>query len=143
MRIHLASGEHKRVEFSLAGRDLSYFDVRTQTWKAEPGTYRIEVGASSRDIRLQYKYVLAPGWQENRCDPASALTLDTPLPLVMERCGEQILGALGPLAQTPQVMMVWGYALAESLPLRDLDRFLPDIFTRAKLEELEALLAQA
>ncbi len=142
-RISLAPGENKHVEFCLSGRDLSYFDVRTKEWKADQDTYYMEVGASSRDIRLTCEHALASAWQENPFVPEQALTLDTPLPIVMARCGEQLLDTLGPLAQTPQFMMVWGYALAESLPLRNLNQYLPDIFTSAKLEELEILLSNA
>ena len=32
---------------------LSGFDVKSGTWKLEPGMYRIEVGAASDDLNLQ------------------------------------------------------------------------------------------
>jgi hypothetical protein len=32
---------------------LSVFDVKSDTWKLEPGKYRIEVGAASDDLKLQ------------------------------------------------------------------------------------------
>ncbi len=140
-RVHLAPGECRRIEFPITGRDLSYFDVRTQTWQADVGTYRIEVGASSRDIRLTATYALTAAWQERAFDPTQALTLDTPLPLIMARCGDRIMGALGPMAQMPQVMMIWKYGLDESLTLRDLNELLPDTFTDARLQELATFLA--
>ncbi|KAI0480749.1 glycoside hydrolase family 3 protein [Xylariaceae sp. FL0804] len=40
------------VRFKLTRRDLSAWDVAAQAWRVRPGTYRVEVGASSRDIRL-------------------------------------------------------------------------------------------
>ena len=141
-RLHLGPEEQMHVEFSVSGRDLGYFDVRAREWKADAGTYCLEVGASSRDIRLRHEYDLAPGWQESRFAPGQALTLDTPLPLVMLRCGERMMGAMGLLAHMPQVMMIWGYAMTEGLSLRDMSRFLPDTFTEARLAEWEALLAQ-
>jgi beta-glucosidase len=33
--------------------DLSYWNDNTQSWYAEPGTFNVLVGSSSRDIRLQ------------------------------------------------------------------------------------------
>ena len=45
-------GETKPVQFKLTPRDFAYFDVAGQQWKADPGEYQIEIGASSRDIRL-------------------------------------------------------------------------------------------
>lgn len=47
----LAPGETKTVEFTVTPRDLAYFDVPGEQWKADPGEYEIEIGASSRDIR--------------------------------------------------------------------------------------------
>ena len=31
---------------------LSVFDVKSDSWKLEPGMYRIEVGAASDDLKL-------------------------------------------------------------------------------------------
>jgi beta-glucosidase len=33
--------------------DLAYWDTRVDTWVVEGGTYAVEVGASSRDLRLR------------------------------------------------------------------------------------------
>jgi len=32
---------------------LAFYDVTARNWKAEAGGYQIEVGTSSRDLRLQ------------------------------------------------------------------------------------------
>jgi hypothetical protein len=32
---------------------MSVFDVKSDSWKLEPGMYRIEVGAASDDLKLQ------------------------------------------------------------------------------------------
>jgi beta-glucosidase len=50
-KVALVPGETKAVEFTVTPRDLAYFDVPGGQWKADPGEYEIEVGASSRDIR--------------------------------------------------------------------------------------------
>jgi len=51
-KVSLNPGETKTVSFKLTPRDLAYFDVAGQQWKADPGDYQIQIGASSRDIRL-------------------------------------------------------------------------------------------
>ncbi|NKJ42417.1 glycoside hydrolase family 3 C-terminal domain-containing protein [Novosphingobium sp. SG720] len=51
-RVSLPPGEAATVSFPLASRDLSYWDEAAKDWRMAKGTYRIAVGASSRDIRL-------------------------------------------------------------------------------------------
>jgi beta-glucosidase len=50
-RIELQPGETKTVTFPLNHAALSYWDPQTKAWRADPGTFEIQVGASSRDIR--------------------------------------------------------------------------------------------
>ncbi|MBN1351866.1 glycoside hydrolase family 3 C-terminal domain-containing protein [candidate division KSB1 bacterium] len=52
-RISLNPGETKRIEFSLDREALSFFDMKTRSWVAEPGQFRVLIGCSSRDIRLE------------------------------------------------------------------------------------------
>jgi beta-glucosidase len=40
------------VTFTLTDRDLSYWSRTLGGWVLEPGEFRVEVGSSSRDIRL-------------------------------------------------------------------------------------------
>jgi beta-glucosidase len=51
-RVHLAPGETKSVAISLSTDQLKLLD-RDMHWVVEPGTFRIMVGASSKDIRLR------------------------------------------------------------------------------------------
>lgn len=51
-KIMLAPGEEKTVSFSLDSRSFAYYEPRIHDWFVESGKYVIEVGASSRDIRL-------------------------------------------------------------------------------------------
>ena len=50
-KLALEPGETKTATFTLGLRDFAYFDERLHDWYAANGTYTIEVGASSRDIR--------------------------------------------------------------------------------------------
>lgn len=52
-KIALKAGEEKKVEIELDERAFSYYNVNISDWHAESGEYKILVGASSRDIRLE------------------------------------------------------------------------------------------
>ncbi|SEC19034.1 glycoside hydrolase family 3 C-terminal domain-containing protein [Microbacterium hydrocarbonoxydans] len=49
--VALAAGETRTVDLVVRREDLAYWDVRVDRWIVEPGVYRVEVAASSRDIR--------------------------------------------------------------------------------------------
>jgi len=51
-RIHLAPGEERDVSFTLSKEQLQMLD-REMRWVVEPGSFRVMVGGSSRDIRLR------------------------------------------------------------------------------------------
>jgi len=51
-RVALAPGETKMVTITPNPALLSVFDVKSDSWKLEPGVYRIEVGAASDDLKL-------------------------------------------------------------------------------------------
>jgi beta-glucosidase len=57
-KVTLAPGETQRVSVTLDRRALSTFDVASKTWKATPGTFKVLVGPSSRDLRLFGELVL-------------------------------------------------------------------------------------
>lgn len=52
-KIKLESNEKKSVKFEITKDDLSFFDEKSNDWKAEKGKFNILIGSSSRDIRLQ------------------------------------------------------------------------------------------
>ncbi|MCQ2289121.1 MAG: glycoside hydrolase family 3 C-terminal domain-containing protein [Muribaculaceae bacterium] len=54
-KIALAPGEEKTVTYTVKDDDLKFFDENKHEWVAEPGTFTIYVGASSRDIKGQLK----------------------------------------------------------------------------------------
>jgi beta-glucosidase len=51
-RVRLAPGEVREVVFHLGPEQLRLLD-RNLHWVVEPGTFRVLVGASSRDFRLR------------------------------------------------------------------------------------------
>jgi beta-glucosidase len=51
-RITLKAGETGRVEFALPASALAYWDAASHSWIVEHDAVRLEVGASSADIRL-------------------------------------------------------------------------------------------
>lgn len=60
-KVTLDSGKQARVQMVLDERSLSFWDVKSHAWAVAPGEYRILVGASSRDIRLQGRFkVVSP-----------------------------------------------------------------------------------
>ncbi|EWS80420.1 beta-glucosidase [Brachybacterium phenoliresistens] len=49
--VELAPGETRPVELLVRREDLAHWDVRVERWIVEGGTYTLEIGASSRDLR--------------------------------------------------------------------------------------------
>ena len=52
-RVSLKAGETRQVTVRLDDKAFRYFNVGTNSWEIESGTYEILVGASVRDIRLK------------------------------------------------------------------------------------------
>ena len=50
--MELKPGEMKTVQFKLDRSAFSYWSPEKKDWMLEPGTFEMQVGASSRDIRL-------------------------------------------------------------------------------------------
>ena len=52
-RVSLPPGKKAVATFTLDDRAFSYWDVTRHAWRVRPGPYAIEVGASSRDLRVR------------------------------------------------------------------------------------------
>jgi beta-glucosidase len=52
-RITLNPGENKTLTFKIPASEFSFYDTDTNDFKIEPGQWEIEVGSSSKDIRLK------------------------------------------------------------------------------------------
>lgn len=52
-KLILKAGEEKNTEILLSACDFSFYDAAKKCFTVEPGEYEIQVGSSSRDIRLR------------------------------------------------------------------------------------------
>ena len=79
-KVDLQPGETKRVKIEIEARDLRYYDPDYRQWLLDAGRLTIEVGASSRDIRLETTLeVEAPAL------PSSILNVESQPSTVMEQ----------------------------------------------------------
>lgn len=51
-KLALEAGEEKEIHIPFDERTFAYYDISAKAWQTEKGTYQIEIGASSEDIRL-------------------------------------------------------------------------------------------
>ena len=51
-RVYLNPGETRQVRLTIGPRSFSFYDTSARRWTSAPGTYRILVGTSSRDLPL-------------------------------------------------------------------------------------------
>ncbi len=52
-KVFLKAGENRNMEIELDQRAFAFFNVNSDDWQVESGTFTILIGASSRDIRLK------------------------------------------------------------------------------------------
>jgi len=55
-KVSLQPGETRRVEFILDSRAFAFYDPDRKGWVVEPGIFEIQVGSSSRDIRVKKNF---------------------------------------------------------------------------------------
>jgi beta-glucosidase len=58
-KVMLQPGESRRVSVALRPSAIAFYDVASNQWKADAGDYEIQVGCSSRDVRLRTRTTLA------------------------------------------------------------------------------------
>ncbi|MCC9196557.1 glycoside hydrolase family 3 C-terminal domain-containing protein [Arthrobacter sp. zg-Y820] len=144
-KVQLEPGESRRVSFRLDVRTLSRWDPGTGTWVADAGEYRLEVGASSRDIRLSGAAAL------DGTVPVSELTTGSPIAewLADPDAAAVLVDALSAPAsasvsdsapESGAAGLPASLALVGSMPLNRLARFPGSPITPALLQRLEAEL---
>lgn len=57
-RITLAPGESKTLSFKIPASEFSFYDTKINDFKTEPGKWEIQVGSSSKDIRLKTTFAV-------------------------------------------------------------------------------------
>lgn len=55
-KVMLKPGESKRLQLSLNERSMAYYDVAQKKWVVEPGEFKVLIGSSSRDIKLNASF---------------------------------------------------------------------------------------
>ncbi len=57
-KVYLEPGEEKVVSLTIEPQDMKFWSVCKQDWTAEPGEFKIMIGASSKDIKLHKTFKL-------------------------------------------------------------------------------------
>lgn len=74
VKTELQPGEQKRCRVELGERSFAYYSEEMESWQIEPGEYKILIGASSRDIRLEASVIRTDEpWQGRRCNRNTTL----------------------------------------------------------------------
>ena len=139
-KVSLAPGETKNVQIQLNRRAFAYYETDIQDWYVENGAYKILVGASSRDIRLEDTVEIKEAPQlpyRFTMDSTLGDVMDSPLgkPFV-----EQIIQGMASFSQaadegsaiSPEMMA----AMMRDLPLHSITSFSQGKMRRTELEEI-------
>lgn len=140
-KVSLNPGETKTVTFSLDRRAFAYYNADLGDWAVEEGVYGIEIGASSRDIRLESEIKLRP--ERPYYKP---FTMDSTLGDLMENpvAGPIVANLLSaafpaPMDAGPALGMEGGILkLISSAPLRALVGFSRGAFSEAQAQAMLA-----
>ncbi len=57
-RLTLSPGDHKTLTFKIPATEFSFYNSKTNDFLTEPGQFEIQVGSSSRDIRLKKTFTI-------------------------------------------------------------------------------------
>lgn len=69
-KVFLKAGESREVRIPFDDKTFRYWNTKTNRWEIEPGNYRIMIGASVADIRLEAKMAVEGTTKENPYNPA-------------------------------------------------------------------------
>lgn len=116
-KVSLAPGEATTVTFELDRRAFSWYNAANEQWQADNGHYEIQVGSSSRDIRLQAPLELTLGQTRQPVITADSYlddieaSADPVVQIAFEQSG--LKAAVQPLLDNPAMVKIM-----ENLPLR-------------------------
>ncbi|GAA3939296.1 glycoside hydrolase family 3 C-terminal domain-containing protein [Microbacterium soli] len=139
--VEIPAGATRQVEVVVRRRDLAYWDIRVDRWVVEGGEYRVDVGASSRDLRGSV--VVEVSGDEVRMP----LTRDSSLgellahPVLGQAVAEQLTGIAAPAEGGEGIMSADAMAkMLASFPIGRLGSFGMGI-TAEQVDELIAASA--
>lgn len=92
VKLELKKGEEKKVTITLDRNAFEYFNPETKKWSVEQGRYKILIGASSRDIKLEADIELQSNDLEIKEKYPKAY-IDADIQNITDKDFETILGA--------------------------------------------------
>ena len=57
-KVYLEPGESQTLSIPFCEKALSFWDIETHDWKAEPGEFKVLIGSASNDIHLEKTFAL-------------------------------------------------------------------------------------
>ncbi len=120
-KVGLEPGASAEVHLTLTSRDLAWWSTSRGGWRIDPGAFTVEVGASSRDIRLRTELRTEGDGHIEELGPTSTFGewLDHPVGgELLQREMAQLPTLVG-LAETNPALL----ALARGVPLAKFDAF--------------------
>ncbi|TDC96560.1 glycoside hydrolase family 3 C-terminal domain-containing protein [Actinomadura sp. 7K507] len=95
-KVELEPGTGTQVTFAVTGRDIAWWSTARGGWRIDAGTFAVEVGASSRDIRLRAELTTPGDGYVDALGRMSTLGewLDHPAggPILRDRLGDRFTG---------------------------------------------------
>lgn len=94
----LQPGEKQTLTFTIQAKDLASFNETKSAWIADAGTYKLRIGASSRDARLSGKFTLAQELQVETVSkslaPQGIITKKKPTKLTDEASIDKVISEM-------------------------------------------------
>ncbi len=138
-KVALQPGETTTVTFVLDRDALAYWDDSQHAWVAEAGTFEVQVGSSSQDIRVCAAFRLSDTTTfGGPAKPPVKLSVDSPVKLLIEHdIARSILER-----HLPGFVEQAGVGVMMGLTLAQMAGFAPDKITPDRLAAIAADLAQ-
>lgn len=144
-KVELSPGEQKTVSFELSARDLSYYETEIMDWYAPAGTYEIQVGHASDDIRLSGEITFT-----TKRELPLVVTNTTTLGELLRHPKTQaaVTELLAPMTRAseqdavPEAYKTLMQKVLEEMPLRSLISVMPGEQVDMLISQMNALCAQ-
>ena len=143
-KVSLEPGETKTVTIELDYRSFAWYSTNLGDWYAAGGSYEIQVGSSSRDIRLLAKVTLKTArvlpLHVHKNTTLGELCRNPRTKEIAEKLANQILAGMGagaPEAASEAISDEMNTAMIDSMPLRALRSF-----TGMSGEEMDDIIKQ-